>query len=123
MVKRLSRLKSYNYLCQPSNLPAILGEIFHRRPTKKVSHHIQTQNSIYLTYTLTLFPLLPRLSPKQQEVISLRYGFEDGETHTLEYIARLMRLSVNGVRNIESAALRTLRNPNITLRLRDHLPT
>ncbi|KKU88031.1 MAG: RNA polymerase sigma factor [Microgenomates group bacterium GW2011_GWF2_47_9] len=67
--------------------------------------------------------LLPHLSPKQQEVISLRYGLEDGETHTLEYIARLMRLSVNGVRNIESAALRTLRNPNITLRLRDHLPT
>lgn len=53
--------------------------------------------------------LLSRLHGLEQQVVSLRYGFADGEPHTCAEIARLLALPVTRIRRAEARALESLR--------------
>jgi RNA polymerase sigma factor (sigma-70 family) len=55
---------------------------------------------------------LATLSPREQQVIRLRFGLHDGEAHTLEDIGRIMRVTRERIRQLEMRALRKLRHPS-----------
>ena len=55
---------------------------------------------------------LATLSPREQQVIRLRFGLHDGEAHTLEEIGRIMRVTRERIRQLEMRALRKLRHPS-----------
>lgn len=61
--------------------------------------------------------ILGDLTTREQEVIALRYGFQDGTSYSLSDIGRLLNLSRERVRQIEAKALQKLRHP----RRRDHI--
>ena len=59
------------------------------------------------------------LSPREEKVLRLRFGFEDGKTHTLEEVGKEFNVTRERVRQIESKALRRLRHPSKSKSLRD----
>ncbi len=62
---------------------------------------------------------LHMLTPREEKVLRLRFGFEDGKTHTLEEVGREFNVTRERVRQIESKALRRLRHPSKSKALRD----
>ncbi|MGB3294633.1 MAG: RNA polymerase sigma factor SigC [Phormidesmis sp.] len=65
--------------------------------------------------------LLADLTTREQEVISLRFGLDDGVPYSLAEIGRALELSRERVRQIESKALQKLRQPKRRNRVRDYL--
>lgn len=63
--------------------------------------------------------LIGDLTGREQEVIALRYGFQDGTSYSLSDIGRLLNLSRERVRQIEAKALQKLRHPRRRDRIRD----
>ena len=66
-----------------------------------------------------LLSIIASLTPREQKVIRLRYGLDDGRPRTLEEVGHLFKVTRERIRQIEAKALRKLRNPNRTRRLRD----
>ena len=64
---------------------------------------------------------LDELSPREAQVLRLRYGIGTNQDHTLEEVGRTLGLTRERVRQIESAAIRKLRGPEFQERLRDYL--
>ena len=62
---------------------------------------------------------LHMLTPREEQVLRLRFGFEDGKTHTLEEVGKEFNVTRERVRQIESKALRRLRHPSKSKALRD----
>ena len=62
---------------------------------------------------------LSMLTPREEKVLRLRFGFEDGRTHTLEEVGKQFNVTRERVRQIESKALRRLRHPSKSKVLRD----
>ncbi|MEA5512358.1 RNA polymerase sigma factor SigC [Crocosphaera sp. UHCC 0190] len=67
--------------------------------------------------------LLDDLTVREQEVIKLRYGFDDGTAYSLADIGRALNLSRERVRQIESKALQKLRQPRRRNQIRDYFET
>jgi len=65
--------------------------------------------------------LLANLSDREREVLEMRFGFRDGRSHTLEEVGSSFGVTRERVRQIEAKALRKLRHPNHSRRLRDYL--
>jgi len=65
--------------------------------------------------------ILTSLSPREGRVIQLRFGLKDGRTHTLDEVGRKFGVTRERVRQIEAKALRKLRHPRHTRRLRDFM--
>ncbi len=61
------------------------------------------------------------LTPREREVLELRFGLIDGKDHTLEEVGRYFRVTRERVRQIEAKALRKLRHPTRSRNLRDYL--
>ena len=68
-----------------------------------------------------LFSVLKSLTPREERVIALRFGLEDGRARTLEELGREFNVTRERVRQIEAKALRKLRHPSRAKRLRDYL--
>lgn len=66
-----------------------------------------------------LMGVLETLTPREQKVIRLRYGLEDGHPRTLEEVGREFSVTRERIRQIEAKALRKLRQPSKLRRLRD----
>ena len=64
---------------------------------------------------------LKSLTPREEKVIRLRFGLDDGRPRTLEEVGRDFGVTRERVRQIESAAIRKLRSPEFQERLRDYL--
>ena len=62
---------------------------------------------------------LSMLTEREAKVLRLRFGFEDGKTHTLEEVGKEFNVTRERVRQIESKALRRLRHPSKSKALRD----
>jgi RNA polymerase primary sigma factor len=63
--------------------------------------------------------VLSSLSPREGRVIQLRFGLKDGQAHTLDEVGRKFGVTRERIRQIEAKALRRLRHPRHTRRLRD----
>jgi len=63
--------------------------------------------------------ILTSLSPREGRVIQLRFGLKDGRAHTLDEVGRKFGVTRERVRQIEAKALRKLRHPRHTRRLKD----
>lgn len=68
-----------------------------------------------------LLNVLKSLTPREERVIALRFGLEDGRSRTLEELGREFNVTRERVRQIEAKALRKLRHPSRAKRLRDYL--
>lgn len=68
-----------------------------------------------------LFSVLKSLTPREERVIALRFGLEDGRARTLEELGKEFNVTRERVRQIEAKALRKLRHPSRAKRLRDYL--
>ena len=56
--------------------------------------------------------VLATLSPRERDVLRLRYGIDDGRMKTLEEIGQIFDVTRERIRQIEAKALRKLRHPN-----------
>jgi RNA polymerase nonessential primary-like sigma factor len=65
--------------------------------------------------------LLAELTTRERDVIQMRFGLSDGQTHSLAEIGKVLELSRERVRQIESKALQKLRQPKRRSRVRDFL--
>jgi RNA polymerase primary sigma factor len=65
--------------------------------------------------------ILDSLTDRERAVLEMRFGLRDGESHTLEEVGRAFGVTRERVRQIESKALRKLRHPGRSRRLRDFL--
>ena len=68
----------------------------------------------------TLAETLAELSEREQEVVRMRFGLDDGQPHTLEEVGRHFGVTRERIRQIESKTLAKLRNPNRSQKLRDY---
>ena len=66
-----------------------------------------------------LLSVIETLTPREQKVIRLRYGLDDGSPKTLEQVGQEFNVTRERIRQIEAKALRKLRNPTRSKRLKD----
>lgn len=65
--------------------------------------------------------VLHTLTPREEHVLKLRFGLEDGRTRTLEEVGKEFNITRERIRQIEAKALRKLRHPSRSKRLKDYL--
>ena len=65
--------------------------------------------------------VLHTLSPREEKVLKLRFGLEDGRTRTLEEVGQEFQITRERIRQIEAKALRKIRHPSRSKRLKDFL--
>ncbi len=68
-----------------------------------------------------LMEVLNTLTDREQQVLRLRFGLDDGRARTLEEVGQQFNVTRERIRQIEAKALRKLRHPNRSKRLRDYL--
>ena len=68
-----------------------------------------------------LIEVLSTLTPREEKVLKLRFGIEDGRTRTLEEVGKEFNVTRERIRQIEAKALRKLRHPSRSKKLRDFL--
>ena len=68
-----------------------------------------------------LMAVLATLTPREEKVLRLRFGIEDGRTRTLEEVGKEFNVTRERIRQIEAKALRKLRHPSRSKKLRDFL--
>lgn len=82
------------------------------RPDTTVTHELLRQD---------LAKMLNELTPRERDVLRLRFGLDDGRQRTLEEVGQLFNVTRERVRQIEFKALRKLRQPGRSSRLREYL--
>ncbi|WP_281714579.1 RNA polymerase sigma factor RpoD [Allobaculum stercoricanis] len=109
---------------EPVSLETPIGD----QNDSQLGDFIEDQTSIsptdYTNQTLLkeeLANLLQTLTPKEEQVLLLRYGLVDGKTHTLDQLGQEFQLTRECIRQIESKALRKLRNPMRSKRLKEFM--
>ena len=68
-----------------------------------------------------LMEVLDTLTPREEKVLRLRFGLDDGKARTLEEVGREFNVTRERIRQIESKALRKLRHPSRSKKLKDFL--
>ena len=68
-----------------------------------------------------LVEVLDTLTEREQKVLKLRFGLEDGRARTLEEVGKVFNVTRERIRQIEAKALRKLRHPSRSRKLRDYL--
>ena len=68
-----------------------------------------------------LAEVLSGLSPRERDVLRLRFGMDDGRQRTLEEVGQLFGVTRERIRQIEAKALRKLRHPNRSKRLKEYV--
>ncbi|MEI6326710.1 MAG: sigma-70 family RNA polymerase sigma factor [Candidatus Roizmanbacteria bacterium] len=65
--------------------------------------------------------VLETLSPREQKVLIMRFGLEDGKSKTLEEVGKEFKVTRERIRQIEAKAIRKLKHPTRARKLRDYL--
>jgi RNA polymerase primary sigma factor len=81
-------------------------------PTDAASHQLLREQ---------MEDILTSLSPREGRVLQLRFGLKDGKAHTLEEVGKKFGVTRERIRQIEAKALRKLRHPSRSRKLRDYL--
>lgn len=68
-----------------------------------------------------IIEVMAGLAPRERDVLRLRFGLDDGRQRTLEEVGQLFGVTRERIRQIEAKALRKLRHPNRSRKLREYL--
>ncbi len=109
---------------EPVSLEAPLGEEEDSHLGDFIQDDESTRPAEAASYTMLheqLEEVLSTLSEREQQVLRLRFGLADGRSHTLEEVGLAFDVTRERIRQIESKALRKLRHPSRSKKLRDFL--
>ena len=65
--------------------------------------------------------VLDTLTERERDVLKLRFGLDDGYQRTLEEVGRIFKVTRERIRQIEAKALKKLKHPSRSCKLRDYL--
>ena len=68
-----------------------------------------------------LLEVLSTLTPREKKVLQMRFGIDDGRPRTLEEVGKEFDVTRERIRQIEAKALRKLRHPSRSKKLKDYL--
>ena len=80
-----------------------------------------SEAAINLSLKETMASMLKKLSPREERIIRMRFGFEDGNQRTLEEVGQVFAVTRERIRQIEAKALRKLRHPSRSSHVRTFL--
>ena len=80
-----------------------------------------SEEASYTPLREQLEDVLATLTPREQQVLRMRFGLQDGKPHTLEEVGKEFDVTRERIRQIESKALRKLRHPSRSKKLKDFL--
>ena len=109
---------------EPVSLETPIGEEEDSHLGDFVQDDVTVQPAEAASYTLLreqLEEVLKSLSPREEQVLRMRFGLVDGKAHTLEEVGKEFDVTRERIRQIESKALRKLRHPSRSKKLRDFL--
>ncbi len=109
---------------EPLSLEAPVGEEENSHlgdfvPDDEVRSPVDAASNLVLREQLER--VLHTLSPREREVLKLRFGLDDGYPRTLEEVGGIFKVTRERIRQIEAKALKKLRHPSRSKRLRDYL--
>ena len=105
---------------EPVSLETPIGE----EEDSHLGDFIPDEDSEAASFTLLkeqLVDVLGTLTPREEKVLKLRFGIEDGRTRTLEEVGKEFNVTRERIRQIEAKALRKLRHPSRSKKLKDFL--
>ena len=109
---------------EPVSLETPIGEEEDSHLGDFIQDDEASQPSEEASYTLPreqLEEVLSTLTPREEQVLRMRFGLTDGKPHTLEEVGKEFDVTRERIRQIESKALRKLRHPSRSKKLRDFL--
>ena len=109
---------------EPVSLETPIGEEEDSHLGDFIQDEEASQPAEAASYTLLreqLEEVLTTLTPREEQVLRMRFGLVDGKSHTLEEVGREFDVTRERIRQIESKALRKLRHPSRSKKLRDFL--
>ena len=109
---------------EPVSLETPIGEEEDSHLGDFIQDEEASQPAEAASYTLLreqLEEVLKSLSPREEQVLRMRFGLVDGKAHTLEEVGKEFDVTRERIRQIESKALRKLRHPSRSKKLRDFL--
>jgi len=112
------------YALEPVSLETPIGEEEDSHLGDFIPDEDSPAPSDAASYTLLkeqLNEVLHTLTPREEQVLKLRFGLLDGHTRTLEEVGKEFDITRERIRQIEAKALRKLRHPSRSKRLRDYL--
>ncbi len=97
---------------EDSHLGDFLADDDAPAPAEVASHSLMREQ---------LWDVLNTLTPREEKVLRLRFGLDDGNQRTLEEVGREFKVTRERIRQIEAKALRKLRHPSRSKKLKDYL--
>ena len=113
-----------NIAQEPVSLETPIGEEEDSHLGDFIPDEDASEPSEAASYTLLkeqLIDVLDTLTPREEKVLKLRFGLEDGRTRTLEEVGKEFNVTRERIRQIEAKALRKLRHPSRSKKLKDFL--
>ena len=109
---------------EPVSLETPIGEEEDSHLGDFVQDEEASQPAEAASYTMLreqLEEVLKTLTSREEQVLRMRFGLTDGKAHTLEEVGKEFDVTRERIRQIESKALRKLRHPSRSKKLRDFL--
>lgn len=110
---------------EPVSLEMPVGKEEDTRLSDFIEDHTILQPDDYVAMELlkqTLNKALEELNERERYLINLRFGLEDGHHRTLDEVSKIFQMPRERVRQIEFKALRKLRHPAVSSKLKGYLP-
>ncbi|GAJ09859.1 unnamed protein product, partial [marine sediment metagenome] len=115
-------------IIKASQLPISLDSLMGEEKNSQLGDSIEDSNVLIPSDAATkqllkeqIDEVLSTLTPREQRVLQLRFGLEDGRSRTLEEIGREFKLTRERIRQIEAKALKRLRHPSRSRKLKEYL--
>ena len=108
----------------PVSLETPIGEEEDSHLSDFIEDEKSTAPTDAVSYTMLkeqLIGVLDTLTPREQKVLRLRYGLDDGKGRTLEEVGKEFNVTRERIRQIEAKALRKLRHPNRSKKLKEYI--
>ena len=114
----------YKISQEPVSLETPIGEEYDSRLGDFIKDEHNMNPEDYTTNELLkdeISDILLTLTEREEKVIRLRFGLEDGKSRTLEEVGQIFGVTRERIRQIEAKALRKLRHPSRSRKLKDYL--